>query len=58
MYVGITVLFFVIMELLPESWSPILRMGLNSLLIVAFVAHVVYHDMPLRNLPVVGKYFR
>ena len=57
-YVGITVLFFVIMELLPESWSPILRMGLNSLLIVAFVAHVVYHDMPLRNLPVVGKYFR
>ena len=57
-YVGITVLFFVIMELLPESWSPILRMGLNSLLIVAFVAHVVYHDLPLRNLPVVGKYFR
>lgn len=57
-YVGITVLFFVIMELLPESWSPILRMGLNSLLIVAFVAHVVYHDMPLRNLPIVGKYFR
>lgn len=57
-YVGITVLFFVIMEFLPESWSPILRMGLNSLLIVAFVAHVVYHDMPLRNLPIVGKYFR
>ncbi len=57
-YVGITVLFFVIMELLPESWSPILRMGLNSLLIVAFVAHVVYHDMPLRNLTIVGKYFR
>ena len=57
-YVGITVLFFVIMELLPESWSPILRMGLNSLLIVAFVAHVVYHDLPLRNLPIVGKYFR
>ena len=57
-YVGITVLFFVIMELLPESWSPILRMGLNSLLIVAFVAHVVYHDMPPGNLPIVGKYFR
>lgn len=57
-YVGITVLFFVIMEFLPESWSPILRMGLNSLLIVAFVAHVVYHDLPLRNLPVVGRFFR
>ena len=57
-YVGITVLFFVIMELLPESWSPILRMGLNSLLIVAFVAHVVCHDMPPGNLPIVGKYFR
>lgn len=57
-YVGITVLFFVIMEFLPEWWSPILRMGLNSLLIVAFVAHVVYHDLPLRNLPVVGRFFR
>lgn len=57
-YVGITVLFFVIMEMWPDEWSPILRMGLNTLLIVAFVAHVVYHDLPLRNLPVVGKYFR
>lgn len=57
-YVGITVLFFVIMEMWPDEWSSIFRMGLNTLLIVAFVAHVVYHDMPLRNLPVVGKYFR
>ena len=57
-YVGITVLFFVIMEMWPNEWAPILRMGLNTLLIVAFVAHVVYHDMPLRNLPIVGKYFR
>ena len=57
-YVGITVLFFVIMEMWPDEWSPIFRMGLNTLLIVAFVAHVVYHDLPLRNLPVVGKYFR
>ena len=57
-YVGITVLFFVIMEMWPNEWAPILRMGLNTLLIVAFVAHVVYHDLPLRNLPVVGKYFR
>ena len=57
-YVGITVLFFVIMEMWPNEWAPILRMGLNTVLIVAFVAHVVYHDMPLRNLPIVGKYFR
>lgn len=57
-YVGITVLFFVIMEMWPDEWSPIFRMGLNTLLIVAFVAHVVYHDLPLRNLPVVGRFFR
>ena len=57
-YVGITLLFFSIMQALPDSWSPILRMSINTLLIVAFIGHILYHDLPLRNLPVIGKYFR
>ena len=35
-----------------------LRIGLNTLLILVFTATVIRFDFPLRNLPVVGRYFR
>ncbi len=57
-YVLITALFFTLMQLVPEHWPVVLRLALNTLLILAFVAHIIYHDMPLSSLPVVGKYFR
>ena len=57
-YVGITLLFFSIMQALPDSWSPILRMAINTVLVIAFIGHIIYHDLPLRNLPVIGKYFK
>ncbi len=57
-YVAIAVLFYVIMELLPKSWPAVARMGINTILIFAFMGHIVYHDMPLSKLPVIGKYFK
>ena len=57
-YTAITVFFFIIMETLPESWSPVAHLGINTLLILAFVGHIIHHDLPLRMLPVIGKYFR
>ena len=57
-YVGITILFFAIMQFVPEHWPAIVRMGINTLLVLAFVGHIIYHDLPLRNLPVIGKYSR
>lgn len=57
-YVGMTALFFAIMQLLPQEWPAVLRMAINTLLIVAFVGHIIYHDLPLRSLPFIGKYFR
>lgn len=57
-YVAITCLFFGIMQLIPQEWSPALRMAINTVLVVAFVAHILCHDLPLRSLPVIGKYFR
>ena len=57
-YVAITCLFFGIMQILPEEWPAILEMGINTMLIIAFVGHIIYHDLPLRNLPFIGKYFR
>ena len=37
---------------------PALRVIINTLLIALFVSDIVRRDFPLRNLPIVGKYFR
>lgn len=57
-YVAITALFFAIMTLMPETWPQVVRLAVNTALIIAFLAHIVYHDMPLRSIPLIGKYFR
>lgn len=58
-YVLLTILFYAIMQLgelnVPQLW---LRLLINTVCIVLFVAHTVHYDFPLKNLPVVGKYFR
>ena len=57
-YVLLTALFFVVMQLVPREWPLVLRLSINTMLICAFVGHILYHDLPLRSLPVIGKYFR
>lgn len=57
-YVAITALFFAIMTLMPETLPQAVRLAVNTALIIAFLAHIVYHDMPLRSIPLIGKYFR
>ena len=56
-YVGLTLLLYIIMwkaGSLP-SWG---ALSLNTLLILLFVAVIIKRDLPLKNLPVIGKYFR
>ena len=57
-YVLITLLFYGIMEYVPQQWPIWIRLGINTVLLLAFVAHIIYHDLPLKNLPVVGRFFR
>lgn len=57
-YVLIAVFFYAIMALLPEDWSVWTRLGINTVLILLFVGHILKHDLPVQNLPVIGKYFR
>lgn len=57
-YLAITALFFGIMQLTPTEWPVIIRLGINTALICAFIGHIIYHDMPLGSLPIIGKYFR
>lgn len=57
-YVGIALLFTSIMLLMPKAWPVWFRLGVNTVLILLFVAHIVHYDLPLSSLPVVGKYFK
>lgn len=57
-YVLVAALFLGVMLCLPSAWPSWVRLGINTLLIAAFVGHIIYHDLPLRSLPVVGKFFR
>lgn len=57
-YVGITALFYLIMTLIPHSLPLWARLTANTLLILAFIAHVIYHDLPLSQLPLIGKHFK
>ena len=57
-YVLIAALFTAIMLCLPKTLPVVLRLGVNTFLILLFVAHIVHYDFPLSSLPVIGKYFR
>ncbi|MBR1902516.1 MAG: polysaccharide biosynthesis protein [Bacteroidaceae bacterium] len=57
-YVLLTALFYTVMQLVPREWPLLLRLAINTALICAFVGHILYHDLPLKSLPVIGKYFR
>ena len=57
-YVLIAALFCAGM-MVANEWLPMWpALGVNTVLILLFVGHILYHDFPLHRLPVIGKYFR
>jgi O-antigen/teichoic acid export membrane protein len=48
-YTGITILFFCIMQHIPQEWSTSLRLSINTLLIIAFMGHIWYHEFRNRR---------
>ena len=57
-YVIVTVVLFVLMQLIQNSLSPWLQLIVNTLLIGVFLSLVVKRDFPLRSIPLIGKYFK
>ena len=57
-YVLMTVFFFIAITYSNEYLPKIYALAVNTLIIFAFVAHIIYHDLPLSSMPVIGKYFR
>ena len=57
-YVLMTVFFFIAITYSNQYLPKIHALAVNTLIIFAFVAHIIYHDLPLSSMPVIGKYFR
>lgn len=57
-YVLMTVIFFIAITYSNQHLPKIYALAVNTLIIFAFVAHIIYHDLPLSSMPVIGKYFR
>ena len=57
-YVHIAVFFFIAITYSNEYLPKIYALAVNTLIIFAFIAHIIYHDLPLSSIPVIGKYFR
>lgn len=57
-YICIAALFTAIMLYTPQSLPKALRLGINTLLIILFMAHIIHYDFPISNLPVIGRHFR
>ncbi len=56
-YVLLTAVLFVVMEYLPAVVPVWAQLLINTLLLLLFVAYIIKRDLPLRSLPLVGKYF-
>ena len=57
-YICIAALFTAIMLYTPQSLPKAMRLGINTLLIILFVAHIIHYDFPISSLPVIGRHFR
>jgi len=58
LYVLLTAVLFAGIEATEATCPVWAQLCVNTVLILLFVAYVVRRDLPLNNLPVVGKYFR
>jgi O-antigen/teichoic acid export membrane protein len=57
-YVVLATVAFVAMTLLRESQPLWVSLTVNTLLILLFVALIIKRDLPLSNLPIIGKKFK
>ena len=57
-YFLIAVFFFIAITYSNQHLPKIYALAVNTLIIFAFIAHIIYHDLPLSSMPVIGKYFR
>ena len=58
LYVGLTVMAFVVMVIVRGSMPLWLSLAVNTLFILLFLFVVIKRDLPLSGLPFIGKRFK
>ena len=58
LYVCLTIVAFTVMVVVRDSQSLLVSLSVNTLLILLFLAVIIKRDLPMRKLPVMGKYFK
>ena len=59
MYVLLAAVLYLIYLYVDSKSLPLwLSLSINTVLICIYVAYIIKKDLPLRSLPVIGKYFR
>jgi len=57
-YIVITVaMYFAMRYAMGLVDKPLPKMAIGTVFVVLFIAHVLYHDLPPKSIPFVGKYF-
>lgn len=57
-YVVLAGVIFFAMTFANNYLSNYLSLFINTILIVLFMARIVKYDFPLKNMPIIGKYFK
>ena len=57
-YLLLAGVLFILIELIPNDWSVLSQLALGTILVGVYATYTIRTDMPLRNIPVLGKYFR
>ena len=57
-YLLLAGVLFILIELIPNDWSGLSQLALGTILVGVYATYTIRTDMPLRNIPVLGKYFR
>ena len=58
LYVCLTIVAFTVMVIVRDSQSLLVSLSVNTLFILLFLAVIIRRDLPMRKLPVMGKYFK
>ena len=57
-YLLLAGVLFILIELIPNDWSVLSQLAIGTILVGVYATYTIRTDMPLRNIPVLGKYFR
>ena len=57
-YLLLAGVLFILIELIPNDWSVLSQLALGTILVGVYAIYTIRTDRPLRNIPVLGKYFR